>query len=614
MERYRTPNFDVTSPDTESFCYGCKMGFGLLTRKTKCRACNHAFCIDCCTACLSIPGKKDKTTYFGIGYFTYEVDKFKCCKTCISRILNMIKVEKLIDFFSCNRFLDIKDFKTMSLVNKNYRQACKFFIDRFNQIKYYHPQHKYDKVDSLLLRNNSMLMKHNLEYQIHFFKCCGRDATFCMKARELSKPLEHFHILNMVPIENIPKEMYSFVLFWLRKFDHISLLSVLPFLAFHLEKNTYMVDLLIDKCEDSQFAFDFFNLANSYLHKNSTFWLDIKNKITKKCPTSSKTFQFLKQLVSSSSSDINDFSLSLVSMLKENMDSKINIWLPFQDSITDFVIPNIKVSDSATSPVVLPYKSKNGDVKSLLLKKDNVSKDNIVMSCINLIDIILKKELGVDFGIITYKVIPIGNEGVIQMVNNSHTMYDIKERLNFTIQNFIIEKNKNETIDTLRTRFMKSCAAYCVITYLFGIGDRHCDNIMITEKGHLFHIDYGFILGSDPKPLAPEMKITEEMVDAMGGQNSEYYSKFKSYCNDIYNVLRRYTNMFILMLSVLEHEDMLKVTEKVIQRFLPGSDTRHATLQLYNNMEKSVKSINIEDFLHYHSKNKTVSKFFRFWK
>ncbi len=55
-------------------------------------------------------------------------------------------------------------------------------------------------------------------------------------------------------------------------------------------------------------------------------------------------------------------------------------------------------------------------------------------------------------------------------------------------------------------------AGYCVITYLLGVGDRHLDNLLLSELGHLIHVDFGYILGRDPKPFPPPMKLNKEMV------------------------------------------------------------------------------------------------------
>jgi phosphatidylinositol 3-kinase len=60
-----------------------------------------------------------------------------------------------------------------------------------------------------------------------------------------------------------------------------------------------------------------------------------------------------------------------------------------------------------------------------------------------------------------------------------------------------------------------------------------------------------YIMGRDPKLLPPPMKLCKEMVEAMGGTEAEWYGRFKTYCCEAYNILRKsaplIVNLFMLM-------------------------------------------------------------------
>ena len=63
-------------------------------------------------------------------------------------------------------------------------------------------------------------------------------------------------------------------------------------------------------------------------------------------------------------------------------------------------------------------------------------------------------------------------------------------------------------------------------------------------------MDFGFILGRDPKPLPPQMKLSKEMVEAMGGYTSEYFQTFKKHCYAAYLHLRRNSNLILNLFSL----------------------------------------------------------------
>ncbi|OQS07042.1 phosphatidyl inositol kinase (PIK-G1), partial [Thraustotheca clavata] len=85
-----------------------------------------------------------------------------------------------------------------------------------------------------------------------------------------------------------------------------------------------------------------------------------------------------------------------------------------------------------------------------------------------------------------------------------------------------------------QTKFIHSLAGYSLVCYFLQIKDRHNGNIMIDNEGHIIHIDYGFLLGIAPGgsfsiETAP-FKLTTEMVDTMGGPDSEGFKEYVTLC------------------------------------------------------------------------------------
>merc|ERR1711920_637967 len=146
--------------------------------------------------------------------------------------------------------------------------------------------------------------------------------------------------------------------------------------------------------------------------------------------------------------------------------------------------------------------------------------------------------------------------------------------------------------------FIRSSAGYCVITYILGIGDRHLDNLMVTKEGRLFHIDFGFILGKDPKPFPPPMRLCKEMVEGMGGSTSPGYQSFKSKCCQAYKILRRHAKLIINLLYLMTDSGIKDLCGdpqfailKVEQKFSAHMDDEQAEEHFLNLIDESVNAL-----------------------
>ena len=83
-------------------------------------------------------------------------------------------------------------------------------------------------------------------------------------------------------------------------------------------------------------------------------------------------------------------------------------------------------------------------------------------------------------------------------------------------------------------------------------------------------VDFGYILGRDPKPLAPPVKVCKEMIDAMGGVQSPHYQKFKSYCFTALSILRKSANLILNLVTLMVDANIPHIKQRDVHEQLLG--------------------------------------------
>jgi phosphatidylinositol 3-kinase len=127
---------------------------------------------------------------------------------------------------------------------------------------------------------------------------------------------------------------------------------------------------------------------------------------------------------------------------------------------------------------------------------DDLRQDQLILQMITLMDKLLRKE-NLDLKLTPYRVLATSTKhGFLQYIESITVAEAIASE--GSILNFFKKFNacdnsplgiQSDVMDT----YIKSCAGYCVITYLLGVGDRHLDNLLLTQHGNLFHIDFGYV-------------------------------------------------------------------------------------------------------------------------
>uniref|UniRef100_A0AAY4DS11 Phosphatidylinositol 4,5-bisphosphate 3-kinase catalytic subunit gamma isoform n=1 Tax=Denticeps clupeoides TaxID=299321 RepID=A0AAY4DS11_9TELE len=288
-----------------------------------------------------------------------------------------------------------------------------------------------------------------------------------------------------------------------------------------------------------------------------------------------------------------DVSAQVVLQLRQKLESLQSSGLPESFRVPydpglragGLVIEQCKVMASKKKPLWLQFKpadptTLSSDTIGIIFKDgDDLRQDMLILQILLIMESIWEAE-SLDLSLLPYGCISTGNKiGMIEIVKDATTIANIQqsivgntgafkdEILSQWLRDKCVSEDKfQQTVE----RFVYSCSGYCVATYVLGIGDRHNDNIMVTEAGNLFHIDFGHILGNYKSFLGISKErvpfvLTPDFLYVMGTsgkKSSPHFLKFQEVCVKAYLALRQHTNLLIILFSMMLMTGMPQLTSK----------------------------------------------------
>ena len=216
--------------------------------------------------------------------------------------------------------------------------------------------------------------------------------------------------------------------------------------------------------------------------------------------------------------------------------------------------------------------------------------------------------VGLDVYVYPYRVTATAPGcGVIDVLPNSISRDMLgREAVNGLYDYFLSKYGAENSIrfQKARNNFVKSMAAYSVISYLLQFKDRHNGNIMIDDAGHILHIDFGFCFDIAPGGVRFErapFKLTSEMVAVMGGSTaSQSYRWFEELCVKSFLACRQYCeklcHIVVLMLGSGLPCFKPETIAHLRQRFVLEKSEREAADFMMDLVKKSYSSYSTKGY------------------
>eukprot|EP00002_Diphylleia_rotans_P013021 TRINITY_DN2535_c0_g3_i6.p1 TRINITY_DN2535_c0_g3~~TRINITY_DN2535_c0_g3_i6.p1 ORF type:complete len:733 (-),score=151.53 TRINITY_DN2535_c0_g3_i6:221-2419(-) len=222
---------------------------------------------------------------------------------------------------------------------------------------------------------------------------------------------------------------------------------------------------------------------------------------------------------------------------------------------------------------------------------DDLRQDQLAIQLIEQFQKVFK-EANLPLYLYSYRVlVTSSSSGFIEVVPNATSLDTLKRKTPefTTLANYFTKTYTGSgplTIEKARANFIESMAAYSLVCYFLQIKDRHNGNILITDEGHIVHIDFGFLLSNSPGSINFEsapFKLTQELADVMGGYRSIDFERFRSLFVAGFMEARKHTDKFLFLVDMARSLSQLPcfklgkaAVDNMAARFCPAMDEAEA--------------------------------------